>query len=295
MPQISFGGASPEAILAGGVVVLGLVLWVSGGRLLKPAVTLTGVLLGALFGSALAAGLKLPDFQSIPAPYAGLGLGCLLGLGLALALFRVAVAGIAGVGLGVFAAAAAALCLGVNSSSPTSNPTDPNATLSHVREQISSLSMTDLDQVRQQLAGHVEQRSMPTAEVMPTSLRTVSAELQDQAMARWAALGSEPRLGMVAGASLGLILGGLMGLISPRKAGALVTALAGAALWLCASAWLADRYAPNFAQQQWVAWTLAHPPAWVVLWIMLGLCGFAAQRSGEPKPQPAPAPAPKPA
>lgn len=293
-PVVSFGGASPEAILAGGVLVMGLVLWVSGGKLLKPAVVLTGVLLGAIVGSALAAGLKLPDFQGIPAPYAGLGLGGLLGLGLSLALFRVAVAGIAGVGLGACAAAAAALAVGVGPAQ-TASPPDASERLARVREQIAALSMNDVDMLRQQLAGNVEQRSLPTAEVVPVSLRSISTEVSDQVAARWAALGSEPRLALLAGGTLGMLIGGIMGLLSPKRGGALVTAMIGAGLWIGAGAWLTDRYAANLAQSPWAAWVLAHPPAWAVIWIMLGLIGFAAQRSAEPKPAPVAPPPPRPA
>ncbi len=296
MPTVSLGGASPEAILVGAIVVTGLVLWISGTRMLKPAVVLTGVLVGALFGSTLAAGLKLPDLKGVPAPYAGLALGGLLGLGLALALFRLAVAGIAGVGLGLCAAVMAALFVGVGrpTGQPNGQPAEPDEHLARVREQLSSLSFEDFSQVRSKLADHVESRSTPTAEVVPASLRTISTELEDQLAARWANLGSEPRLAMLCGATLGVIFGGLYGLLSPRRGGAMVTAMIGAALWLGGAYWFTDRYAPTLAQSPWASWTLARPAAWAVLWIMLGLIGYAAQRSGEPKPQVAPAPAPAP-
>lgn len=305
----SIAGISTEALIAGSAAVTGMVLWIGGGRLLRPAITLTGTLAGALMGSALAAGLQLPDLHGVPAGYIGIALGGLLGLGLSLILYRVAVAGVAGVGLGVAAATTAALCVGIgaaslsrentaNETSITSEqPRQAASRLSQVRDGLATLSLDDLEQVRQHLAGTVQHRSLPTSEIVPTSIRSAGEQIQESAAAQWDSLGSEPRVAMTASAVIGALVGGLMGLLMPRRAGALVTALAGSALWLGGGVALAARYAPELSQQQWITWTLAHPPAWALIWVLMGLLGMMAQMSGEkpPVPQPVKAPAPAPA
>ena len=102
----SIGGAAPELGQAGqglaaAGLVLGLVLWFTGGKILKTGVVLSGLLAGASFGYLALPGIGADETFGYEAPYAGLACGAIIGMLGAVLLYRFAmvIAGVASFGI----------------------------------------------------------------------------------------------------------------------------------------------------------------------------------------------------
>jgi len=102
----TIGGAAPELGQAGqglaaAGLVLGLVLWFTGGKILKTGVVLSGLLAGACFGYLALPGIGADETFGYEAPYAGLACGAIIGMLGAVLLYRFAmvIAGVASFGV----------------------------------------------------------------------------------------------------------------------------------------------------------------------------------------------------
>src|SRR5512140_1812676 len=88
-----------HAVVGAGLAA-GIVMWLCGGRLLKPVFALLGGLMGGSIGFVLMASVT-ESIAGIPSPYLGLGVGAVLGLIAGIALFRFAVAISTGLAFGI--------------------------------------------------------------------------------------------------------------------------------------------------------------------------------------------------
>lgn len=86
-------------VMAGLAIVVGLLLWAKGAKLLKPIAATVGLAAGALAGLLLVPLLGIGDLGPVPLPVAGVVAGGLLGLIIALAITRLAVS-VAAAGIG---------------------------------------------------------------------------------------------------------------------------------------------------------------------------------------------------
>lgn len=277
LPQ---GGTAP--LIA--AVAAGLILWLSGARLVKPVFLLLGLAIGGFLGATLVplTGLTPFDISSftVSPGLAGLTIGAVLGALVSLALFRLVITISAAL---TFAAAGLMGAMVFLHFNPTTNAdtTDQETALVESGESLAnSLGDTvnrdaaeraiDLfdDGEKPLLTEDAKQDILDAAERSRAFIKQVSesitAELEqrptrDKAIAFGSLLG-------------GLMLGLLVGITLPNRAAALVTALFGSAIWISASAALVSAKngaLPNALDRSAVVWAAA--------WILATLAGLIVQ------------------
>lgn len=317
--------------LVGLLMVAGLVLWLSGQRVLKPAVVVFAGVMGALLGAIIVAMTPLSASASV---WHGLGAGLFAGLLIGLLMFRSAIALGSGVVFGLLLPLSAACILSAINpatreallrpatpepsavASAWSGPRPADAldvVLARFRESLSEqagLPAASLDTVLAQ-ASPVSPRpkaqpakpdavepEAPRASAVQPALDRVHAfttEAFGQAASVFNALPGTHRFAIALCAILGMAGGVVMGLNLAPWATSAVASLFGAALWVPALVWLSVAMSAPWSE------SLNRPALhWLIAWAGLGLLGVFVQWSGllggVPKAKkPAPAPAAKPA
>ncbi len=246
--------------LALGGLLTGLALWLFGGKLLKPAFALIGLIVGGMLGFLLVPTFTPATIASVPTPYLGLGLGAVMGLVQGLVLFRFSMAVCAAIIFGLSATLGAAAWMKFEplkrAADVASQPVGAIAGASGV----SSLSTPTREEVTQNL------RSV--AERAQAFLDDVGAQLRGE----WVKLSSRQQGTLVLSGLGGILAGLVVGLVFPKKSSALVTALVGAAVWVPCAAWLAVAWnAPGNERLNFTALT------WLVIWVCVAIAGLAIQ------------------
>lgn len=246
--------------------IAGIVLWLAGRIVLKPAIVFLLALAGGGLG-AIAAPM-LAGNEPIPVA-AGAGIGLALGALLGLIVFRFAMAVALGATLAVALPLAAAVPLGMPEeadeawaaiaapSLPPTAATPPDPSLS-----------TSAPPTWAAIAeGNLADRAGVVTTAAHHALRALDS--------RWAQLSPGDRAIMALSSIAGAILGVALGLVLPLWAAGITSALLGPAVWLpcivCGirSAGLASPEA------------LAHGPAeWLMIWGGLAAVGLAVQGAG---------------
>lgn len=256
--QPLIGGVPPIALAAALVaLVAGLVLWVAGGKILKPMLALLGFAGGGLTGAVLAANLWPAPVAGVQSGYVGFAIGAGLGALLSVALFRFAMAA----GGGIVFACAAALTTGVVlAQNPQALPLDAAQT----RDAASRVITTSL-----------------SAQTPPTARDTASA-IGSEGGGLWRTLPEPSRVALIGATLVGGLLGVGIGALAPRRAAAIVSAWLGAVVWLASFAFLASTL--NVPGRQFFD---LGPGAWLALWLVVALVGVTIQLSGRDAPKPA--------
>lgn len=275
---LAFDPASSAATLPTIVAIglaCGLLLWLLGSKVLRPAAAVLGGAIGSAVGVIAPTTLGIIEIAGVPASLFGLGTGAVLGMLMALALYRAVLTFSTGL---VFGAAGLMTSLAVFTPTgpvaPEPTATDPVATVFDGRAYLEAAAIT------------VWQDNVETGEVTPNdglSEPTLEQRAMDRAMAfvrttgsaiqrHWASLSDESKL-IVLGSTLGALMFGLiLGLAAPERASAVVTAALGSGLWLYCFAWLSvSESAP------WVDSLDLGARGWAVVWAVTAMIGTGSQ------------------
>lgn len=277
-------GSGWQELAAGSTPVLvalaiGLALWLVGDRLFRPASSLVGAGVGALFGLWASTVIQTETLGNIPTAYVTIGLGSLAGLAVGAAMYRIAIGTVGGL---VFGCAAAALTIAISLHSP--GPSGGSA----VPERPETIAEAET------LRAATPHGIGTTGKVIPVGFGSdlAAADLREAASATASGIGSIVRTEWAAvpdslqplalgAAILGCVVGFAAGLLKPRTIGPAVAALAGAALWLGATTVLLTRAGnapPVMPADQ--------PLPWLGAWLGVAIVGFIVQRRvGRPKAQ----------
>lgn len=285
-------------------LIAGIVLWLWGGKFLRPITVILSLAIGAGLGALLAPAAGLTDVGGLPAPYVGLGVGALIGLCAGLVLFRFSM------GMAAAAALATATFLGATVYLSSTNQLPPAPRADERSAQASSLK----DQLRESLGDlRITARkrddaptkagepvtptagAAKTAEEVERSARAASLATNTRAFVndlsadlaeRWDAMTPRARLILFGGTLAGWMLGLAIGLASPKRTSAIVTAFLGAALWLACGLYLLRAGGVSLPD------ALADRPLWWAIgWLAVALAGVGVQSITSRAKPPAPAPA----
>ncbi len=270
----------------------GLLLWLLGSKVLRPAAAVLGGAIGSAFGVIAPTSLGIMEIAGVPASLFGLGAGAVLGMLIALALYRAVLTFSTGL---VFGAAGLMTSLAVFTpmvvDSEESVASEPFAALVGDRATIDAVALT------------LMQEDSPVTNESPDESRhgeTIEQVAIDRAMvfigttgsalrSHWAGLANDAKL-IVLGSTLGALMFGLiLGLAAPERASAVVTAALGSGLWLYCFAWLSvSESAP------WVSSLDFGARGWALVWAVTALVGTGSQLLlwSRKKPKAAPEPAP---
>lgn len=265
--------------------VCGLVLWLSGAKLLKPMIIILGGLAGAAAGFIVAPAFGAAAQAGAPNPAGayGLLLGVPAGALVGAVLYRSATA----VALGVALAAAAPLCTagfmhlhvspnGQIVSTATTAAAERGGTDSGP---IPLAEILDF-QLPRSLPTDLPEQLQPAADRAKEAIHAAAANIEQ----RLAAIPGQQRALLVLSSLAGLALGIVIGLMAPAWAAGACAAMLGSALWLGGAAWLSSSLGAPWAQ---AGGALDRPPMqWLTIWAaaaVLGLCfqGFWAWRRGK--------------
>lgn len=240
-------------------LVVGLILWLFGKKLLKPAFALFGLFMGGLIGLLLSASLLPATVAGVPTVYLGIGVGAVLGLIQGLATFRFAMA----------ISAALIVALAASLGAAAWMKFEPLKRASETMRQapaalISSAEKPPADTTSQPLA----ERLKPVAERVEAFASDIWSEFRQE----WASLQPSQQTTMVL-AGLGGLLGGLIvGLIFPKRMSIVVTALLGSAVWVPCGVWLAA--AMDMPGKQFLTQSAS---TWLMVWFSLAALGVIIQ------------------
>ncbi len=236
------------ALLAAGVVA-GLIMLLRGGRLLRPALVLLGVLAGIALGLIAAPGWQNFALAGVPAAVLLPIVAGLVGGAVALGVFRLAIACGGAAVCGALGVLGAAIYLGVAEKTPIDPPTRSSLIVA------GSLPPA-LDTTGAFLRGDRERSAILAA--------------RDGARSWWNRQSPTTRGTLTVGALAGALLGLVLGALAPSRMGAIVTGLCGAAVVLACGAALWTRLdAPALGA--------ITPGAWLGAWGLLGITGVGVQ------------------
>lgn len=273
-------GSGWQELAAGSTPVLvalaiGLALWLVGDRLFRPASSLVGAGVGALFGLWASTVIPTETLGNVPTAYVTIGVGSLAGLAVGAAMYRLAIGTVGGL---VFGCAAAALTIAISLQGPTGAPAVPDRPETVAEAAALRAASADTPTTGGTVipAGFGEDLS---ALEFREAASAAASGIGALARAEWAAVPDSLQPLALGAAILGCVVGFAAGLLKPRTIGPAVAALAGAALWLGATTVLLTRAGntpPVMPGDQ--------PLAWLAAWLGVAIVGFIVQRRvGRPK------------
>jgi len=288
-----------HAIMAA-ALVSGVLLWLWGKALLKPAVGLLGVSIGAFTGLFLAPAFGVADVFGVPIWAVSIVAGGVAGLAVSLLTLKIAVVGLSSAAFGL-----AGLLGSIAYVSAAAPPAEPSPAAARQVEPAAQHGpsadpdgLTPRERVRRDIEAlgyRLQTRPAERPEVTDPEtgapvdaesefdevldhVRQVAATAWDYVRASFQSISPADRV-MVAGSTLaGLGLGVVFGVLLPKRSTALVTTLAGSALWLTAAAWLAQLAPPPYDA---VRPAFEHgPERWAIIWPSVAAVGLLLQFTG---------------
>lgn len=286
----SFRQLPPAAhLLAAGGVIVGLVLWAAGEKILRLIFAAFGAIIGAGVGFFLLPIIAPATVAGFPSPHVGLAAGGLLGLLLGILLYRFAVAILLAGGLGVAAVLIAAASVQFQPMPDAENLRRDYADLytplqmplpeheGPASESVlpepegDDLAEVDTPEERDRLA-QVMEGVGPVADRVRIFLRARAEEFGES----WSELSSRQQAIVMSSAVAGLATGFILGFFFPGRSSAGATAMAGAAVWLPCTAWLWQKMEAPGAEH---LLTLS-PATWLAIWGGATIIGFGIQSGG---------------
>jgi hypothetical protein len=282
-------------LLAAGGVIVGLVLWGAGEKILRIVFAALGALVGAALGFFL-----LPTFApemvlGFPSPHVGLFAGSMVGLIFTLTIYRIAVAVLLAGGLSVAAMLVAGAVVlspplsdhGIPGgdqtahSSPASAPDGDERAAAEARDPGSSAAATGREGEAAPLHAEGEgpgdhdrfRGAIEAVGPMAERIRVFVAARWDEFGESWGELAGRQQAVIVSAALSGAVVGFVLGFLFPRRSAAAATAMSGAAVAMPAFAWLFKAMeAPG------AALLLSLPPiGWLIIWMVAAAAGFTIQ------------------
>lgn len=249
----------------------GIVLWLTGERLLKPLTIVMCALVGGAIGFLL---IPITPWSTAQGGtlthWHGLGCGAFIGALAGLLMFRSAIALGCGVVFGLLLPMLAAGLLGLTRGGD-SPPPAPEATGSGVSALMERVENGAVGQAANAAVDRLPESAQPAAESVRGFLTSASAKADET----WSTLPALHRGVILLSAALGLAGGVIMGLSMPGWACGAVSSLFGAAVWLACFVWMS-----NAMQLPWRE-SLDRPTLqWLVIWSIAGVIGTGVQWSG---------------
>jgi hypothetical protein len=249
----------------------GLVLWLVGQRVLKPAFGVLGAVLGGLIGFMTMPSIAPETIAGIPSPYAGLALGAAFGLGAGLMLFRFALAistalalGLAGILIGAAAIHFAPM-------------QDATRNLGTLKSEASRAAVAPIDPTITRKSDIAIARARPVAQVVREFVQKRSEEVEGA----WNQLLPHDKVVLALSGAGGLAAGFFIGLFFPRKSAALATALFGSAVWIPSLIWIVN--ALEVPGRQHLDRSTVF---WLITWCVVAAVGVIVQVSSERRKAP---------
>lgn len=247
-------------------LVAGVILWLAGGKVLRPAFCTLGALIGGGVGF-LAAPSFTESVAGYPSPYVGLGVGAVGGLVAGMTLFRFAVAlstGLAFLIAGLLVSATYLnLTVGLQSPPPPVAPAP-----SELIESAPPASLTVSEKARRVMVEGVK----PVADRVQAFVTVNAQGLREQ----WDAQSEQHKV-VLGVSSLGAgLFGFFLSLFAPRRSTAIATAIVGSAVVIGSCVWLMLAFnAPGARSLD------QGPIVWLVVWAVAAVLGLIVQvRSG---------------
>lgn len=283
--ELPLAGLVPVAL----AVVVGLLLWGAGRRLIRPGFAAAGLLIGLALGWIIGENINLGVPAFVPALVAGVGLAAVAAL-----TYRLAVAGALAIVLGVGGPMAVVAVgeLQHKESSQTQEAVDAPADgaltdlgtppaeedafdrwlREKAREHLPGLVAEDLttEELAQQL-GFSEHASQHMDTVKSWAQAVYAAAKQ-----YWDDLPEHLRPAVLGAAGTGALAGLLIGALIPGLSASIVTAFGGGLLWLTGGRIIAEHLSGH-------AVLPATGRGWLVLWIAISLIGLVIQWIFRPK------------
>ena len=270
-PDAAGNGMWAVYATAGVAFLVGLVLWLVGGRAMRPALGAVGMAAGAGIGLTIgeASGGGVDTWLAI-------GTGALAGLLFGLIMFRLTMSLTLGAVLGALAPLAAATLIHFYGS-----PLDPAPRLENPdgteKTEFQSLFLDDvpivegLEQARELSEKGRALFDQKTSEESATGeaaaqIGKFAGALGEELQPLWEELPVRDRMLLVLSMVTGVAMGMAIGMILPKSAAALIAAGAGAGMWLTSGAWLATStgvLGAGALPKRAVVWL----GVWGVLWV----------------------------
>lgn len=258
------------------LLAAGIVLWLTGERLIKSMVVIIATMTGAVVG-VLAVALTGIGVANGYTAWHGLGVGAFVGLLAGLLIYRSAIALCSGVVFGVMAPmlAAGLMSLGhgpaaparIADAAPAGGPATLNVRSAELGAAVARSAM--LAKARDEL-------------VIPDNVRDVTerarigaGDLASQVSGAWGALSPVHRVTIILCAAFGLAGGIILGHSMPAWATAATSSGFGAALMLGAFVWLSNGFGAP-----WRAMLDRPVLHWLTIWTAATLVGVLVQWSG---------------
>jgi hypothetical protein len=248
-------------------LLTGLVIWLFGGKVLKPAFTVACVCTGGLFGSILMPTMISDQVMGVPSPYLGMALGGVIGIAVAIAVYRAVMASAGALVFALVGFLGAGVYLSHQPGSLTPSPRDPERPMDQrLVEAATEFGKAAKVDPAQAAKGVV---TIP-AEQMREIAKAASSEIGDV----WSRMPTQSRLTLVGGAFGAAIVGLFFGAVFPRRAAAVITALLGSAILLGSVTWLVRTL--DLPMRGWFDLSAT---GWLSVWGIVAAVGGAIQLS----------------
>ncbi|HED53025.1 MAG TPA: hypothetical protein ENJ00_02335 [Phycisphaerales bacterium] len=247
------------------LLIAGVLLWVSGRRVLKPIFAVLGALAGGFLGHTALPAVGIDHIFGLTGDVAGAAVGGTLGALAAILIFRVAIGVLAAAVVGGLAVLGASIFVQTRPvPPPAQNPSSP------LVESRPAESPSEADQLSPDTLtlGDANDAIREPGKFASDLYRGIKAEV-------WDPLSTSDRALLTASGLAGIVAGLALGVLAPKKSTALVTAFAGAGMWLPATYFLSQALTvPGRALLE------RTPIEWLVIWFGVALTGLFIQWRG---------------
>ncbi|RNC80645.1 MAG: hypothetical protein ED559_02225 [Phycisphaera sp.] len=253
------------------LLVTGVLLWVSGRRVLKPSFAVIGALAGGFLGQAVVPGLGIDSMFGLSGEIAGAAVGGTLGALAAILIFRVAVGVLSASVVGGLALLGASVFIQTSDLPADEAARDSESALVEPENSLDEDSSSWKDELRED----IEQGAIDIASGEKEASKFVSDLFYGFKAEFWDPLDGGDQMLLTSSGLAGFVAGLALGVFAPKKTTALVTAFAGAGMWLPALYFLSQTLdLPGKALLERV------PIEWLAIWLVVSMTGLLIQWQG---------------
>lgn len=248
------------------LLVTGVLLWVSGRRVLKPSFAVIGALSGGFLGQAVVPGLGIDSMFGVSGEIAGAAVGGTLGALAAILIFRVAVGVLSASVVGGLALLGASVFIQTSDLPAEDAARDTDQAQVEIENSLDE-SSSDWRNPEELLSSAAENADEPS--------KFVSDLFYGFKAEFWDPLDGGDQMLLTSSGLAGFVAGLALGVFAPKKTTALVTAFAGAGMWLPALYFLSQTLdLPGKAILERM------PIEWLAIWLVVSMTGLLIQWQG---------------
>lgn len=248
------------------LLVTGVLLWVSGRRVLKPSFAVIGALAGGFLGQAVVPGLGIDSMFGVSGEIAGAAVGGTLGALAAILIFRVAVGVLSASVVGGLALLGASVFIQTSDLPAEGAARDSESAQVEIENSLDE-SSSDWRNPEELLSNAAENADEPS--------KFVSDLFYGFKAEFWDPLDGGDQMLLTSSGLAGFVAGLALGVFAPKKTTALVTAFAGAGMWLPALYFLSQTLdLPGKAILERM------PIEWLAIWLVVSMTGLLIQWQG---------------